>query len=337
MVKTGLPLSLRERFKILFVYQSYRRRYGRDRSVKLTADRLLYTKKSVRKYVNIWIKTHQLRTEYELSGLRIGRPVEYTYGTLVALRRVIKQQPVLYLDEIQMELFKATNDAHSISKIVRMLKKLKITRKVISRIGCHFKYNNLIIYNLTMSVMGIRKNQLVFADESYFNNRICNRKYGRSRRGCRARARYLFSKGDRYGILAARNAYGMMIWRIISDSTDGYQFMRFILEDVAPLMNAFPMPNSVLVLDNASYHNNSIFVRVLRSRGHELLWLPPYGSYLNPIELDFNTIKTYIRRNYALARRNPLYVLHRSLATLIDVDVTDYMRQAGYFRHIYDG
>ena len=102
-----------------------------------------------------------------------------------------------------------------------------------------------------------------------------------------------------------------------------------------PNMNPFPGPNSVLVLDNASIHKDGYLKRILEGQGMRLLFLPPYSPYLNPIELDFNTIKSYIRRHYRSARCRPVHTLHRALANMVDVDVTNWMERVGHFEHIH--
>ena len=61
-----------------------------------------------------------------------------------------------------------------------MLNKLDATRKRISKTGFHWKYRSVELYNNHLRSLAITKNQLVFADESYVNDRIANRTHGRS-------------------------------------------------------------------------------------------------------------------------------------------------------------
>ena len=119
-------------------------------------------------------------------------------------------------------------------------------------------------------------------------------------------------------------------------NTDSMEFIRFIISHVIPKMNPFPQPNSVLVLDNASIHKNGYLKRSLNRHGIKLIFLPPYSPYLNPIELDFNTIKAFVKRNYFIARQRPIYTLHKALYQTVNVNVTTWMRRVGYFDHILD-
>ena len=90
----------------------------------------------------------------------------------------------------------------------------------------------------------------------------------------------------------------------------------------------------MLILDGASYHKSKSFKEILEFYGIKVIFLPPYSPYLNPIELDFNTVKQYVRRHMHVARRRPLYVLSTVLTELLDVDVTNYMQSVGYFDFI---
>ena len=100
--------------------------------------------------------------------------------------------------------------------------------------------------------MSIRKNSTIFIFVC-----LCG-----LTRGKKAKFRYLFSKGTRYGILAARNYAGVMAWKILDVNANTREFIDFIIAEVVPKMNPYPGPNSVLVLDGASYHKSDAFRRI---------------------------------------------------------------------------
>ena len=63
-------------------------------------------------------------------------------------------------------------------------------------------------------------------------------------------------------------------------------------------MNEWPLPNSVLVIDNASIHKVAGIHEMVEERGVRLLYLPTYLPDLNPIELAFSVIKVQLRANW---------------------------------------
>nr|WP_245571956.1 IS630 family transposase [Conchiformibius kuhniae] len=49
--------------------------------------------------------------------------------------------------------------------------------------------------------------------------------------------------------------------------------------------------HSVVIMDNASFHKRVAVAGLLESKGHTVLWLPPYSPDLNPIEKVWAWVK----------------------------------------------
>ena len=49
--------------------------------------------------------------------------------------------------------------------------------------------------------------------------------------------------------------------------------------------------NSVIVMDNATFHQRQDIEDLLTQHGHQILWLPPYSPDLNPIEKTWAWVK----------------------------------------------
>jgi hypothetical protein len=63
-------------------------------------------------------------------------------------------------------------------------------------------------------------------------------------------------------------------------------------------MNPFPQPNSVIVMDNASWHFAEELGRVCDSQGVRIIYLPPYSPDLNPIEAFFGDMKKLFKNKF---------------------------------------
>lgn len=70
-------------------------------------------------------------------------------------------------------------------------------------------------------------------------------------------------------------------------------FDAWIIEDLIPKLPQ----NSVVIMDNASFHKGIQMKTALEKAGHTLLYLPPYSPDLNPIEHKWAQAKA-IRRKY---------------------------------------
>src|SRR5690349_4104384 len=80
------------------------------------------------------------------------------------------------------------------------------------------------------------------------------------------------------------------------ESNTQWNFADFVLSAIA---NNHIRPGDYLIADNATVYHGSdtyeIIQLVLQSIGSRLIFLPAYSPELNPCELVFSIMKTYIR------------------------------------------
>ncbi len=106
----------------------------------------------------------------------------------------------------------------------------------------------------------------------------------------------------RPGIKQNRHVFGGYNWRedtivwTTARTKNSAEFIRF-LEEL--LVNQYPDKRVVLVLDNAAYHKSASALAALSLFEHRVLviWLPPYCSDLNPIELFWRYLKDHACAN----------------------------------------
>ena len=132
--------------------------------------------------------------------------------------------------------------------------------------------------------------QLVFADESHFNQLTLRRPYAWSIRGECAYWCEFFLHGSKYSILSTLSLDGILHLEVLDKAITGNNFWWFV-QGLLPRMNQWPLPNSVLVIDNASIHKVANICEMVEKHGVCLLYLPMYLPDFNLIELAFSTIK----------------------------------------------
>ncbi|TFK23478.1 hypothetical protein FA15DRAFT_558789, partial [Coprinopsis marcescibilis] len=67
----------------------------------------------------------------------------------------------------------------------------------------------------------------------------------------------------RFSILPALTWEGMITLDIFEGSVNKERFINYIRKDVAPLLNPFPGPRSVVVLDNCAIHHDEEVRRII--------------------------------------------------------------------------
>ncbi len=99
---------------------------------------------------------------------------------------------------------------------------------------------------------------------------------------------------------------------------------------IAPQLNRFPGPNSVVVIDNCGVHNPDELRAICSSYGAILQFLPPYSPDFNPIELVFGQVKRWMRRWGDLYGSNSKEIIYKAFEEVTTADVRAYIKHSGY-------
>lgn len=100
--------------------------------------------------------------------------------------------------------------------------------------------------------------QLIFIDESAANERTADRKYGWAPVGLTPREARAFGRSKRWSLCPAYTIDGYVTWEIVHGSFTAVLFEDFIKNKVLPLCNPFPLPRSVIIMDNAPIHRTEV-------------------------------------------------------------------------------
>ncbi|OJT10703.1 hypothetical protein TRAPUB_12796 [Trametes pubescens] len=263
--------------------------------------------KEIRKYTGISIRAlKRLRQTYLQTGetvrvpVCIGRPRQLDALDANFLEGCIERQPDLTLEELQTYLLEVCNVKASTMTIWRTLKRRGFSRKMVTRPAVERNERDRMAYKMLIGEH-FQPHHLVFADETHFNRITLRRRFGWAPLGHRARRRDFFVRGKRYSILPAISLDGVIHLTVQDHSYTGEEFADFV-QGVLGQMQPWPLPNSVLVMDNASIHRvpeirEMVEARLIQYRGMRLVYLPGYSPDLNPIEEAFSALKSWLRSN----------------------------------------
>lgn len=135
---------------------------------------------------------------------------------------------------------------------------------------------------------------------------------------------------ERYSIIAACDMNGLFSYHIIKGTVNSDIFFTYIYENLRQALNPFPMPRSIVIIDNARIHLYQPFINLLKILNVRLHYLPPYAPFLNVIELMFNIVKMHLKKYRYFCYINLLECLQFILKKLQTIGMKQALLQAGY-------
>jgi transposase len=110
---------------------------------------------------------------------------------------------------------------------------------------------------------------------------------------------------------------------------NGERFHAYVAQQLAPTLQ----PGDVVILDNLAVHKVRGIAELIRARGAEVLFLPPYSPDLNPIELCWSKIKAALRRAKARTVDALFDALAEALRSVALTDIAHWFAHRGYAVH----
>jgi hypothetical protein len=213
---------------------------------------------------------------------------------LTALLDRLAVKPNIYRDEMLVFLekeFKTTVPASNIGRSLRSARWSRNTERHVAK-GRNADLRDYYLYKLSF----YRSYQLVYINESGCDRRVGRRRFGWAPKGVTPVQIDHFHRNQRYQILPAYTQEGILHYDIFPRSIDSVKFEEFI-EQLLYHYGKWPEPNSVLMMNNASFHRSPIIKQICEDAGIKLLYLSPYSPNFNPIEEFLTELKSFIRRH----------------------------------------
>lgn len=141
------------------------------------------------------------------------------------------------------------------------------------------------------SIKDIPAEQIAYVDETGIDNYLY-REYGWSQRGKPLIGRISGRKYKRTGIVAAQMGKAILAPLQYDGTMNSALFETWFELCLLPNLPQ----NSVIVMDNASFHRKRKLFLLIENTGHKLIFLSPYFPELNPIENFWSWLKRYLRK-----------------------------------------
>ena len=170
---------------------------------------------------------------------------------------------------------------------------------------------------------------MVFVDETGVNLALA-RLYGRARRGQRATGAIPKNYGESVTLIGAIDQNGLCASLSFRGATDTLAMKVFLKEVLLPELK----PGDCVVWDNLAVHKTRAVQQLFDEAGVELLFLPPYSPDLNPIELCWSKLKTYLRAVGARTYETLSEAISAAIKLITATDARNWMRHCGYVSHL---
>ena len=142
-----------------------------------------------------------------------------------------------------------------------------------------------------------------YLDECGVDHRLY-REYGRAPRGERIYQAVAGKRRERTSIIAA-SQQGKLVAPLVFQGSCNTEVVDTYFEKV--LLPVLP-PGSVIVLDNARFHQSPTTLKLVEAAGCHLLFLPSYSPDLNPLEHLWAAFKTRLRKELSQAINPFLFI-----------------------------
>lgn len=156
--------------------------------------------------------------------------------------------------------------------------------------------------------------------------------YAYAPRGERAYSSVPKNRGENTSLLAAMSLdEGVCAAMTLTGAVDGVAFEVYVKQVLCPKLRA----GQIVVLDRLNVHKNQRVREAIEAKGCTMLFLPGYSPDLNPIELAFSKLKTWVKQVEARTREALDDAIAAALKAVTLQDVIGWFGRAGYNHHLF--
>ena len=176
-----------------------------------------------------------------------------------------------------------------------------------------------------MVARAIEPERLRFVDECGTHTSLAPL-YGYAPRGEQLRLSVPRKRGKNTTLLASMSSEGMGPTLAVEGATTALVLEAYVERVLAPSLKE----GQVVVMDNLGAHRPKRVRELIEERGCELVYLPAYSPYYNPIEEAFAKIKNLLRKASARSKETLIEAIGAALSAVNAADAWNFFEHAGY-------
>jgi len=156
-----------------------------------------------------------------------------------------------------------------------------------------------------VQIKEIPEEKRVYVDECGIDEHL-TRVYAKSPAGVPVYGEVKGRKFERTNIIAGKCGGKILAPGEYKKSTDHRLFELWFRDALLKEIS----PGSFIILDNATFHRKKALAELAENAGCSVIFLPPYSPDLNPIELEWANLKSFIRNYGSVFRSISLAISH---------------------------
>ena len=241
--------------------------------------------------------------------------------------QLVAKDPTLTCENLAEQIGKRRNKKTNRWTVGKILSRLRITNKKIS-LEAEERHTPRVhkkrkIYRKLQKAL--KAKNLVFLDETGVN-RLMGRDRGWAKTGQPAIAIRPINRRESTTVIGAMRQSGLVAMRSFKGGMKKYHFISFIKTVLGPCLSR----GDVLAMDNLRSHHASEVRTQLSKRGVRILFLPPYSSDMNPIEILWSSLKQRFKSRFRRAVQTISRAIGGAWRSLRDLDLSPLLRRSGY-------
>jgi len=265
-----------------------------------------------------WIKEEPNRVKE-----KVGRKPKINEEIIHLLRSHVIKHNTATQQKVADYLSQITNKSISQQEVSRALKKIGYTWKIIP-----YRYQEQkpllpkILEFLEASKDLFQTPLLLATDESGFPSNLAPR-YGYAPKGHKV-VNHRPAWGTNYSLILVvqnTNRGGIIHWELVKGAVDTDIFANFLASAKLPTKEKY-----YLLMDNLRVHKSAKVKETMENKNIEPTYLVPNSPQLNPVELLFNVIKQYVRKQKPTTEEELRTALTRKMNMLQWEDLTKYFK-----------
>jgi transposase len=149
---------------------------------------------------------------------------------------------------------------------------------------------------------------------------------GRAPKGERVKARVPHGHWQTTTMMSSIRLDGSTACMALEGTTDTESFRAYVQAVLVPTLR----PGDIVVMDNLSPHKSDPTLALILQAGAQVLFLPAYSPDLNPIEMMWSKVKTFLRGAEARTGEQLTTAIGQALARITAQDALNWFAHCGY-------